>query len=283
MEDFKNLTEKASFIVTTKEPTPFTYIITQDCVVTCVSLGGHFIESDSLIQEMAFNISTTVLPVMMSLQSQLLNNTSVFTTEFPKVNSTEYMNNTFENFTFYNNSADNATVYNITDLTYFFSDYLTFILNSLKGQNETIIPDTSTILTTTEVATIETFETFKSTIMPFLTQTSLPTDDDYGRFDYDLSTVYNKISSTVNSLKENCSRTCTDIKIPIYKNITTLTIYDSPQDLNYTMRARLRSLCWETMFGQELIRLTVMDLVMTIASTLAMDFFRGLFVRVMNR
>lgn len=45
----------------------------------------------------------------------------------------------------------------------------------------------------------------------------------------------------------------------------------------------LRKLCWETMFGQELVKLTVMDLVATITSTLFMDFFRALFVRFFNK
>ncbi|XP_050076117.1 transmembrane channel-like protein [Anopheles maculipalpis] len=46
--------------------------------------------------------------------------------------------------------------------------------------------------------------------------------------------------------------------------------------------ADIRSLCWETMFGQELAKLTVMDLLVTIISTLILDFFRALFVRFMN-
>ncbi|XP_033223167.1 transmembrane channel-like protein 2 isoform X2 [Belonocnema kinseyi] len=52
--------------------------------------------------------------------------------------------------------------------------------------------------------------------------------------------------------------------------------------LSLDTRRRLRQLCWETMFGQELAKLTVMDLVMTILSTLGMDFFRAVFVRFMN-
>nr|XP_040228184.2 transmembrane channel-like protein [Anopheles coluzzii] len=46
--------------------------------------------------------------------------------------------------------------------------------------------------------------------------------------------------------------------------------------------ADIRSLCWETMFGQELAKLTVMDLLVTIVSTLILDFLRALFVRYMN-
>ena len=50
-------------------------------------------------------------------------------------------------------------------------------------------------------------------------------------------------------------------------------------DLNETDRDRLRKLCWETMFGQELVKLTVMDLVLTVISTLISDFIRALIVR----
>ncbi|XP_025190710.1 transmembrane channel-like protein 3 isoform X2 [Melanaphis sacchari] len=53
--------------------------------------------------------------------------------------------------------------------------------------------------------------------------------------------------------------------------------------LNLQIRRRLRKLCWETMFGQELVKLTVMDLVSTILSTIFVDFARAVFVRYMNR
>lgn len=46
---------------------------------------------------------------------------------------------------------------------------------------------------------------------------------------------------------------------------------------------KLRDLCWETLFGQELVKLTVLDLIFTIFATLFMDFFRALFVRFMNK
>lgn len=54
-------------------------------------------------------------------------------------------------------------------------------------------------------------------------------------------------------------------------------------NMNTQEQLVLRKLCWETMFGQELVKLTVMDLVATITSTLFMDFFRALFVRFFNK
>ncbi|XP_023937963.2 transmembrane channel-like protein [Bicyclus anynana] len=48
-------------------------------------------------------------------------------------------------------------------------------------------------------------------------------------------------------------------------------------------KTKLLKLCWETMFGQELVKLTVMDLVFVLLGTLFMDFFRALFVRYMNK
>ena len=44
----------------------------------------------------------------------------------------------------------------------------------------------------------------------------------------------------------------------------------------------MRKLCWETMFGQELVKLTVFDLVATLLSIIVGDFGRSLFLRVMN-
>ncbi|XP_071635711.1 transmembrane channel-like protein isoform X2 [Temnothorax longispinosus] len=56
----------------------------------------------------------------------------------------------------------------------------------------------------------------------------------------------------------------------------------SLEQLDLTTRQKLRRSCWETMFGQELAKLTVMDLILTILATLCMDFFRAVFVRFMN-
>ncbi|CAL4066980.1 unnamed protein product, partial [Meganyctiphanes norvegica] len=48
-------------------------------------------------------------------------------------------------------------------------------------------------------------------------------------------------------------------------------------------RKRLRKLCWETMFGQEIIKLTVMDLIITVVTIVVGDYFRAVIVRLFNR
>lgn len=81
------------------------------------------------------------------------------------------------------------------------------------------------------------------------------TSDGYKTFDYDILNATNALDTTMFSLitTEN----------PVYKK-------------------RLRSLCWETMFGQELVKLTVMDLILTILYVILTDFLRAVFVRYMN-
>ncbi|CAM1328627.1 TMC3 (predicted), partial [Pycnogonum litorale] len=48
-------------------------------------------------------------------------------------------------------------------------------------------------------------------------------------------------------------------------------------------KLKLKKLCWETMFGQELVKLTVMDLVLTLFAILLTDWFRAFFVRFVNK
>ncbi|XP_016911947.2 transmembrane channel-like protein isoform X2 [Apis cerana] len=63
--------------------------------------------------------------------------------------------------------------------------------------------------------------------------------------------------------------------------VTQDTISSSKQ-LDLKTRKKLRHSCWETVFGQELAKLTVMDLIIIIANTLTIDFIRAVFVRFMN-
>lgn len=72
----------------------------------------------------------------------------------------------------------------------------------------------------------------------------------------------------------NCQKDCTDI--PDFKNQEIL-------GLNDTLKDKLKSLCWETMFGQEMVKIVVMDLVMTVVSAIAFEFMRACFVRYCNR
>lgn len=53
--------------------------------------------------------------------------------------------------------------------------------------------------------------------------------------------------------------------------------------LNETFKDKLKSLCWETMFGQEMVKIVVMDLVMTVISAVSIEFMRACFVRYCNR
>lgn len=47
-------------------------------------------------------------------------------------------------------------------------------------------------------------------------------------------------------------------------------------------RASLRDLCWETMFGQELAKILVMDTLIAIMTTIVFDYGRAVFVRYCN-
>ncbi|CAH1389370.1 unnamed protein product, partial [Nezara viridula] len=85
-------------------------------------------------------------------------------------------------------------------------------------------------------------------------------------------------------------------KYDLSQKRTTLTyngttqIDSSEKDLSFYIKyldrkskKELHNLCWETMFGQELVKLTVMDLLMTVLGIIMGDFFRALFVRFMNK
>ncbi|XP_026479327.1 transmembrane channel-like protein 2 [Ctenocephalides felis] len=73
-----------------------------------------------------------------------------------------------------------------------------------------------------------------------------------------------------------------DLTTPETVAQTNSKIVNRRPELNMETRRKLRKLCWETNFGQELVKLTVMDLVLTTFTTLMVDFLRALAVRYMN-
>lgn len=53
--------------------------------------------------------------------------------------------------------------------------------------------------------------------------------------------------------------------------------------LSEATQQNIRNLCWETMFGREILKLNVMDIILFCMSVFCMDFLRALFVRFMNK
>lgn len=103
------------------------------------------------------------------------------------------------------------------------------------------------------------------------------------------STSLHKPTLSSTNLTKNSSKAC----VPYKQNgdhITEISKSYVGEELSRTVRKlakaeqlELREMCWETIFGQELVKLTVFDLVFNTFTILFMDFFRALFVRYMNK
>lgn len=201
----------------------------------------------------------------------------------------------------WNSTINSTDTFNITDIKNAFVDYLTYILNSvLTDFNATDEYSDQSSLNYSSSTTTEDFETFKSSVLPTIFNITDTTTE--SRFEQEIYSVFDDIASSVSTLKENvvsatsstslvseensyeqCLQNCEYTVLQEIFSTPTSTTPINISSLSYPEQTKLRTLCWETMFGQELIKLTVMDLIMTVVSTLAIDFFRGIFVRVMNR
>lgn len=214
-----------------------------------------------------------------------------FSTQLSPVNSTEFLlgNSTLSA---YYNYTDQGDVLDFDDLQKFF-EYISSDEVSKKSENFTEYAET---LNTTNFPPNQTFsdEDFSTTPLWSTSATSTTTDASSTRLDTTITptnaatTEISNIASTTSSKTNTLQDFTTSTALPTINiqnqlcpcKIDSIEAFIST--LDYRNQSKLRSLCWETMFGQELVKLTVMDLFMTVLSTLAMDFFRGVFVRVMN-
>lgn len=164
-----------------------------------------------------------------------------------------------------------------------------FDMNECDNYANTESVDDAVLLTTSktednpiEIRMSKMIQNWKTT-PPSFTETGIPTDSISN-----LSSLLKPTLSTTN-LTKNSSQAC----VPYKQNGDQITGIPSDyvgEELSKTIRKlakadqlELREMCWETIFGQELVKLTVFDLVFNTFTILFMDFFRALFVRYMNK
>ncbi|KAJ3635461.1 hypothetical protein MTP99_008367 [Tenebrio molitor] len=279
--------EKWKNNLTTANTSLQAYSAVMQCSESCNS-ESDTLHAANLIAALATNVSFTMYPIM---QKALKNATaetdkeitdSEFTTRaFSAIStgSSDVLNFTtslpgvdLETSASYNDSGAEFEEFESS-----FVDYLaSVLLGFAPNQSDTPEGDLSVFANSSTVS----YDYVKSTLAPILNITESETEK--------ISTVVQALSSTLDSFgknvtkKKSCKTICKSVTLPFDNTSVAPPKLIDESRFNYSTKWKLRSLCWETMFGQELIKLTVMDLVMTILSTLAMDFIRGIFVRVMN-
>nr|CAI5819392.1 unnamed protein product [Callosobruchus analis] len=297
-------------LISAPTSTPFFAPVTE-CYIICNDSETQIVQGENLVYNLANNISHGVLSTILDL-----------VTELNVENITEYLNDTINSTInglsegFGNATEEYAPGDVFLSLKGVFLDYLTSILDQFSVENSTIntnVYETNATnfndhyFNTTEYLLNDThYDVFRTTMLPVLQNITNLADISDERFDIEatLTTIFENVTKAVgnvtdfSTVRPKCKEICNivsggnettffgsydeGLNLNLTYEVTTSTAIVETS-LNYSMRARLRSLCWETMFGQELIKLTVMDLIMTIFPTLAIDFFRGLFVRFMNR
>lgn len=271
--------------------------------------------AESFINNRTGAVNNPIETKMLAYKTPLLDEQFTSSAEV-STSSTTFTTN-FENSTLLskdNNTTDiSGPQLSVDDLKERFVDYLTFILSPFDFVNSSSLEtlDFQNLSTTTSDLQNSTFDPglsttstffhyFKTTLRPVFNITN-PHEEE--RFDVELLTLYETVSTTISSFLDvtsatssseistdttsessnsYCQKYCQSIEsmasITTVSSISITSIsygeLENRKILNYTFNAKLRSLCWETMFGQELIKLTVMDLIVTGLSILMMDFFR---------
>ena len=224
-------------------------------------LGADEINLDSLATLYANmgNDTTTSTPF-----TNLSNIYSTFSTYLENV--TTSMNLTFENSTEYEHFVTST-----------FDEFLDNVYPPNEEEKmcyETICDEEDDTFSTTPdqfaSSSSSSSSTSSTTSAPITTTTTTTTTNVYSDFDSRNSTQMYAFNSSDLYLMDNST----------FHN-ESLTEFISK--MSQSEQLALRKLCWETMFGQEMVKLTVMDLVATITSTIFMDFFRALFVRFFNK
>lgn len=285
---------------------------------TSDAFNSSFFENNTLFQQLGLRGYNFTSPALMNitLASIFASNSSLnFTEIYDQLNFTfdpdmynnfndsdqistglslkDYLENlnftsSLENGTQFNDSStmnSNATWTDLsTDSNYNFSESTTEFWTDIPTLISKIINDTLDNTTDFDNTTIDIF----TTLMPYINITDLPPD---------ISSYFSEIQTTVSSYLQNITSTTKASKCLVRKcdvidtksmdtslvKPTKKSVRKTGQTYDYALRKQLRNLCWETLFGQELVKLTVMDLCMTIFSIMTVDFFRSVFVRVMNR
>uniref|UniRef100_A0A915BGP7 TMC domain-containing protein n=1 Tax=Parascaris univalens TaxID=6257 RepID=A0A915BGP7_PARUN len=168
-------------------------------------------------------------------------------------------------------------------------------------------PPTSreTTPTTTLSSTNETFpRQAKTTMRPTLSTSTIADSDGANSSEKIIQDQFNKRKMihqgrnrnvTVEPTTKNESRLKMIVLSPdeepveIPKNVTLVNLDNHDNDTYYeigdsaritTEEAEMENhFCWETMIGQEIVKLVTMDLIITIASIFVIDFFRGLWIK----
>ncbi|EFN72383.1 Transmembrane channel-like protein 3 [Camponotus floridanus] len=197
--------------------------------------------------------------------------------------TSDYPNTNYENYDILNSSNISYTASyeeedsqsTDDDRTYGYNANSTVIANFLT--DSTVAEDfyiNSTTQDETATSTIETNTMEDSLIITDFTEKTIITSSS---IDDEVSSV-KEFSSTVEATLETVTKISSESSPAILRSNKSMSL--EQQDLK--IRKKLRRSCWETMFGQELAKLTVMDLILTILATLSIDFFRAVFVRYMN-